>query len=110
MTLETLTLIIRVWMVISIVLIVIVLKNDILPDIKNMWKREGEDNPNDEEIARLIAAAPEMLKVLERVNRFMTNGIECGYIYIPDKILNDPATETPEIVRRIIAKAKGELE
>jgi hypothetical protein len=44
MTLETLTLIIRVWMVISIVLIVIVLKNDILPDIKNMWKREGEDN------------------------------------------------------------------
>jgi hypothetical protein len=55
-------------------------------------------------------AAPEMLKVLKRVDKFMTNGIECGYIYIPEKILDDPATETPELVRKVIAKAEGKLE
>jgi len=55
-------------------------------------------------------AAPEMLKVLERVDKFITNGVENGYIYLPDKILNDPATETPELVRKVIAKAEGKLE
>lgn len=58
-----------------------------------------------EDQARLIAAAPEMLAVLERVQLFIRNGIELGYIYIPD---DDPAAQTPGFVDAAIKKARGD--
>lgn len=54
--------------------------------------------------ARLIALAPEMAEALLRVHQFLTNGIELGFIRMPDPHINDPATVTPEIVSALVAK------
>lgn len=54
--------------------------------------------------ARLIAAAPEMLEALKRAQTFIGNGIELGYIKMPD-IESDPANETPKIIAAAIKKA-----
>src|SRR5438309_136543 len=40
---------------------------------------------------RLIAAAPEMLAALKAANQFITNGIELGYIRMPDASTPDSA-------------------
>jgi hypothetical protein len=62
------------------------------------------NNPN----ARLIAAAPDLLEALKKANQFITNGIELGYIQMPDPETPDSAHDTPGIIRDAIAKAKGE--
>jgi hypothetical protein len=57
--------------------------------------------------AQLMAAAPDMLAALKRANEFITNGIELGFIRMPDASTPDAAHETPGIVRAAIAKAEG---
>ena len=57
--------------------------------------------------ARLIAAAPELLAALEEAKQFIQNGIEYGYINMPEKRDHDSATETPGKIEAAIRKAKG---
>jgi hypothetical protein len=57
---------------------------------------------------RLIAAAPDLLEALRLAHQFITNGIELGYIRMPDPDFPDPAHQTPSIVRAAIAKAEGQ--
>lgn len=59
--------------------------------------------------AHLIAAAPDMYEALMRANVFITNGIELGYIRMPDVDSGDSALETPNIIRKALAKAKGDV-
>jgi hypothetical protein len=58
--------------------------------------------------ARLIAAAPDLLEALRCADTFITNGIELGFIRMPDADTPDPAHKTLAIVRAAIAKATGE--
>jgi hypothetical protein len=58
--------------------------------------------------ARVIVAAPDLLEACERALQFITNGIEFGYITMPDKETPDPAHECPDVLRAAIARAKGE--
>lgn len=57
--------------------------------------------------AHLIAAAPDMLDTLRAAREFITNGIEFGYINMPDTALGDTATRLPGLVRAAINKAEG---
>lgn len=69
--------------------------------------------PNAEANARLIASAPGLkqqrdylLTACERAKRFIRNGIELGYIKMPD-IETDPAHETLPIIKAAIKKAQS---
>lgn len=68
------------------------------------------DLPREEQLAnaRLIAAAPDLLGALEAAKQFIENGIEFGYISMPDDACPDSAKEVPGMVRAAIAKARGE--
>lgn len=48
-----------------------------------------------------------MLKALKRADQFISNGIELGFIRMPDAGVPDPAHETPGIIRAAIAAAEG---
>ena len=56
--------------------------------------------------AALIAAAPDMLRALEAARKFISNGVEFGYIWMPED--GDPALETSGIIEAAIRKARGE--
>ena len=58
--------------------------------------------------AHLIAAAPEMLDALEAAKQFIQNGIQYGYINMPDKDCGDSALETPAKIEAAIQKARGQ--
>lgn len=49
----------------------------------------------------------EAVEALRRADRFITNGIELGYIRMPDAGTPDPAHETPSIVRAAIRSLTG---
>lgn len=57
--------------------------------------------------ARLIAAAPEMLEALKRAEKFIQNGLELGYIRMPDPEVPDPAHQTLPAIQAAIAKAEA---
>lgn len=57
--------------------------------------------------ARLIAAAPDLLEALKAVRMFIRNGIELGFICMPDEASGDPASRVPNMVDAAIAKAEG---
>lgn len=67
------------------------------------------DRPYDTKEAdgHLIASAPDLLAALKCAHMFIRNGIEFGFIRMPDADCPDPAKETPGIVRAAIAKAEG---
>ena len=69
-------------------------ENDVL---KKYWK--GNSN--------LITAAPEMLDALETAKQFIQNGIQYGYINMPDSDCGDTALETAAKIERAIKKARG---
>ena len=59
--------------------------------------------------AHIVAQQAEVERLreaLEDADRFITNGIEHGFITMPD--VGDPATETPGIIKAAIACGKGE--
>lgn len=58
-------------------------------------------------IAKLEAQRDELLDALELAQQFISNGIELGFIRMPDPDTPDPALKTPGIIRTAIAKAKG---
>jgi cytochrome c len=55
----------------------------------------------------IYQVAPEMYKALKRANQFITNGIEFGYIRMPDPDTEDTALETPGMIQQALAKAEG---
>ena len=57
--------------------------------------------------ANFIASAPDMYEALRRALTFIENGIEYGYIKMPDVDSGDPALETPSIISKALAKARG---
>ena len=59
------------------------------------------------EETKLIDAAPDMYKALKKAQQFITNGIEMGYIRMPDADSGDTALETPGIIQAALAKAGG---
>ncbi|PHR61816.1 MAG: hypothetical protein COA43_01205 [Robiginitomaculum sp.] len=82
--------------------------NSVGRTIHTIWL--GGGRINDTKIvaanAHLIAAAPDMYEALERAKVFIENGIEFGYIQLPEQ--GDPALETPKLISTALAKAKGE--
>lgn len=57
--------------------------------------------------ACLIAAAPSMLAALKRAKQFIENGVELGFIRLPDASTPDSAHETLPAIRAAIAAAEG---
>ena len=68
----------------------------------------GADEKENMANANLIAAAPELLEALEAARIFIRNGIELGYIRMPDPDTPDSAHDVPPMIAAAIAKAKGE--
>ena len=58
-------------------------------------------------IRRLEASNAELLDVLEVAQQFILNGIQYGYINMPDKDCGDSAIETPAKIEAAIQKARG---
>lgn len=50
----------------------------------------------------------ELLAACEKALQFIRNGIELGYIRMPDKDTPDSAHDTPGMLKSAIAKARGE--
>ena len=57
------------------------------------------------ELRRLYAVNAELLEALKHADQFITNGIELGFIRMPDADTPDTAHKTPAIVRAAIARA-----
>ena len=54
----------------------------------------------------MMAAAPELLDALDEAKQFIQNGIQYGYINMPDKDCGDSAIETPAKIEAAIQKAR----
>lgn len=65
------------------------------------------DQPNVEANATLIAASPDLLAALRKAEQFIANGIDLGFIRMPDADTPDPAHEALPTIRAAIAKAEG---
>lgn len=53
----------------------------------------------------LIIAAPDMYEALKAASQFIRNGIECGYIQMPDRDTPDSAHDTLPMIDASLAKA-----
>lgn len=58
---------------------------------------------------QLRKSAPALLEALEKTKQFIENGIELGYIRMPDDDTPDSAHQTLPIINAAIAAAKGEV-
>jgi hypothetical protein len=56
----------------------------------------------------ILYSAPDLLKALEKAKQFIENGIELGYIIMPDADTPDSAHKTLPMINAAIASAKGE--
>lgn len=63
-------------------------------------KMQARAESAEQENKRLRAA-------LERADQFITNGIDLGFIRMPDRGSDDPALETPDIVRAALKPVTG---
>lgn len=57
---------------------------------------------------RIRKAAPALLDALEKAKQFIENGIELGYIRMPDADTPDIAHNTLPMINAAIAAARGE--
>lgn len=69
--------------------------------VSNDW-----DDPRNTANARLCAAAPELAEALEMARAFIVNGIEHGYIRLPEDKA-DPAHNTLPMIEAALNKARG---
>lgn len=91
-------------------------------DLSDTWSLIGKDgfgilscdgvanspqflNPAD---AQLISAAPDLAEALIAAREFIRNGIDLGYIRMPDADTEDPAHETAAKIDAALAKAGAE--
>jgi hypothetical protein len=61
-------------------------------------------------LRELLDQRGELLAALKHAEQFISNGIELGYITMPDADCPDSAHDTPRLVRAAIAKADGKCE
>jgi hypothetical protein len=86
-------------------------KNDTANNVKivcECWPCSIVDQSHRDELAanaRLIASAPDLLAACIAARQFIVNGIEFGYIRMPDKATQDPAHQTLPAIEAAIAKA-----
>ncbi|TGE35901.1 hypothetical protein E4K67_22555 [Desulfosporosinus fructosivorans] len=76
-------------------------EGDVFNEVEIRQAKEAYANAN------LISAAPDMYEALQRALTFITNGIENGYIQMPDLDSGDSALETPNIIKQALTKAQG---
>lgn len=57
------------------------------------------------DIVAACKAVPELLEALRKADQFIRNGIEFGFIRMPN--ITDPANDTPRAIADAIAKAEG---
>lgn len=57
--------------------------------------------------AALLTSAPALLEALEKAKQFIENGIELGYIRMPDADTPDSAHKTLPMINAAIAAARG---
>lgn len=83
-----------------------------IQDKKNL----GTDNPcgfggvyatNPDEVASVLEQRDALLHALKLAREFIANGIELGYIRMPDLTTPDPAHETLPLIEAIIAKVEA---
>ena len=74
------------------------------------WRDDKTRVTREQQIANshLIAAAPDMYAALKMAEEFIVNGVECGYIRLPDADCHDPAHGTLPAISLALAKARGE--
>ena len=58
--------------------------------------------------ALLIAAAPDLLEALRNARSFIKNGVDLGYIRMPDADCPDSAHNTLPAIEAALAKAQGD--
>ena len=68
---------------------------------KNVSEQEARKN------AHQFAAASKMYEALKAARQFIKNGIEFGYILMPDKNTPDTAHKTLPQIEAALAKAEG---
>jgi hypothetical protein len=61
-------------------------------------------------MAVLDAQCDELLSALKRARQFIRNGIEWGYITMPEWNSRDSAIEVPAEIDAVIAKAEGDAD
>jgi len=77
-----------------------------MSDMDMAWAEEADRADDlEEELDEARALIAEMLVALKRADQFITNGIELGFIKMPDASTPDPAHETPSLISAAIAKA-----
>lgn len=54
-----------------------------------------------------IAAAPDMFEALKKAREFIRNGVELGFIRMPDASTTDPAHDTLPAIEAALAKASN---
>ena len=59
-------------------------------------------------LANVEAQRDALLEALKTADQFITNGMELGFIRMPDAATPDSAHETPGIVRAAIKAVEGE--
>jgi hypothetical protein len=66
----------------------------------------------DENVRQVAAHAgrriAELVAALKRADEFITNGIELGYIRMPDPETRDAALETPRLIRSALRAASAQ--
>jgi hypothetical protein len=72
-----------------------------------MAGHEACEKDEEEANAELMAAAPDMYKALRHALWFIENGIEFGYIRLPNVNSGDTALETQILILKALAKAQG---
>lgn len=68
---------------------------------------QAKDKEKAKQVATLACAAPALLEALELARQFIANGIELGYIKMPDQDTPDSAHKTLPLIDAAIAAAKG---
>lgn len=75
------------------------------PDSADWWREVAQGLGVSVFVAR--RQRDELLAALKDAHQFISNGIEFGYIIMPDRDCGDRALQTPEIVRSAIRKAES---
>ncbi len=70
-------------------------------------KLHDRANAAEARTAEMERRLAEAVKALERADQFITNGVDLGFIRMPDADCPDTAHETPGIIREAIVTARA---
>lgn len=71
------------------------------------WGYDDSAEDNAEFIVRACNAHDGLVKALKAAQQFIRNGIEFGYIHMPDADTPDTAHKTPALIEAALAKAQS---